>query len=61
MSLAGGGISQHHTFQQSSTKRVRLPEASQANDNVFTTTPAGPTHGNLIYQFMLLKIQREPE
>lgn len=45
MSLAGGGISQHHTFQQSSTERVRLPEASQANDNVFTTSP-GPIHGN---------------
>ena len=45
MSPAGGGISQHHTFQQSSTERVRLPEASQANDDVFTTAP-GPTHGN---------------
>ena len=44
MSLAGGRISQH-TLRRSSSERVRLSEAGQANDDVSTAAP-GLTHGN---------------
>ena len=46
MSPGGGGGIRYHTLRRSSSeKRLRLPEAGQANDDVSRAAP-GLTHGN---------------